>query len=156
MIQLGLLHKINDNVELYANANRFGWSGFKNTTITFDNGLADTVVDNNWNDSWFVALGMGYQYNTQWKFRCGVAYDWTPTPAAAVSPRAPNNDRWNVGAGFSYQHGKNWKIDFGYQYIKFTKVTIALADGNNIPRGTLDANLDLYANVFMTQVNYSF
>lgn len=156
MLQLGLLHKLNDKVELYANANRFGWSSFKDTHITYDNGLAETVVDNGWNDSWFVALGMGYQYNEQWKFRFGGAYDWTPTPANTVSPRAPNNDRWNIGTGFTYQYNANWKIDFGYQYIKFTKVTIALAGGNNVSRGTLNANLDLHADIFMSQVNYRF
>ena len=156
MLQFGLLHKLNDKVELYANANRFGWSSFKNTHIVYSNGLAETVVDNNWHDSWFAAVGIGYQYDPKLKLRAGMAYDWTPTPASAVSPRAPNNDRWNVGLGLSYELDKNWKFDAGYQYIKFKKVTIALQGGNNIPRGTLDANLDLHAHIFMAQINRRF
>lgn len=156
MLQLGLLHKFDDKYELYANANLSGWSAFKDTHITYGNGLAETVVDNGWNDSWYLAVGMGYQYSEKVKLRAGVAYDWTPTPAATVSPRAPNNDRYYIGTGASYQYSPSTKIDFGYQYIKFTEVTIALAGGNNIPRGTLDANVNLYANVFMIQFNHKF
>lgn len=156
MLQFGLMHQLNDKLELYANANRFGWSDFTDTHVTYDNGLTETVVDNNWNDSWFVALGMGYQYDEKIKFRAGGAYDWTPTPADTVSPRAPNNDRWNLGVGMSYAMDDHWKIDIGYQFIKFTEITIALADGNNIPRGTLDGNVNLYAHVFMVQMNYTF
>lgn len=156
MFQIGVLHKLNEDFELYGNANRFGWSAFTDTTVTYGNGLADTVVDNNWHDSWFVAIGMGYQYNQDIKLRTGFAYDWNPTPADAVSPRAPNNDRWNVGLGMSYQYNENVKLDMGYQYIKFTPVTIDLEGGNNIPRGTLSADLDLYAHIFMAQLNYTF
>lgn len=156
MLQLGLLHKFNEKYELYANAKLSGWSAFKDTHITYDNGLPETVVDNDWNDSWYLAVGLGYQYSEKIKLRTGIAYDWTPTPAAAVSPRAPNNDRYYVGFGASYQYSPSTKIDFGYQYIKFSEVTIALAGGNNIPRGTLDAKVNLYANVFMLQFNYKF
>ena len=156
MLQFGILHKLNSKLELYANANYFEWSAFKDTRVKFSNGLADTVVDNNWNDSWYVAVGMGYQYSDKLQLRWGGAYDWTPTPADAVSPRAPNNDRWYLSLGFSYEPSKKWKIDFGYQFAKFKDVKIALRDGNNIPRGTLDADFELYANIFMTQLNYKF
>jgi len=156
MLQFGLLHQMNEKLELYANASRFGWSVFKNTHIKYSNGLQETVVDNNWNDSWFAALGLGYQYTAKLKFRAGMAYDWSPTPADSVSPRAPNGDRWNIGLGLSYALDKDWKLDFGYQYIQFNKVMIALKDGDNIPRGTLDANLDLHANIFMVQINKRF
>ena len=156
MLQFGLLHKLGPKLELYANANYFGWSDFRDTHVQYTNGLADTVVDNDWDDSWYVALGMGYQYSEKLKFRWGGAYDWTPTPADAVSPRAPNDDRWYLSLGFSYEPSKKWKIDFGYQYAKFKDVKIALRGGNNIPRGTLDADFELYANIFMTQLNYKF
>ncbi|MGK0398819.1 MAG: long-chain fatty acid transport protein [Gammaproteobacteria bacterium] len=156
MLQLGLLHKLNETYELYANANLSGWSAFKDTHITYDNGLPETVVDNDWSDSWYLAVGMGYQYSEKVKLRTGMAYDWTPTPSAAVSPRAPNNDRYNIGLGASYQYSPATKIDFGYQYIKFTEVTIALAGGNNVPRGTLNGKINLYANVFMLQMNHQF
>jgi len=156
MLQFGLLHKLNETYELYANANLSGWSAFKDTHITYDNGLPETVVDNDWSDSWYFAVGMGYQYSEKVKLRTGMAYDWTPTPSAAVSPRAPNNDRYNIGLGASYQYSPATKIDFGYQYIKFTEVTIALAGGNNVPRGTLNGKINLYANVFMLQMNHQF
>ena len=156
LLQLGLLHQLDDKVEIYANAKLTGWHVFEDTHITYSNGLPETVVDNGWNNSWFAALGMGYTYSDTIKLRMGAAYDWSPTPADTVSPRAPNNDRMYIGTGFSYQYNKHIKLDFGYEYIKFKEVTIALAGGNNVSRGTLDGKVNLYANVFMGQINYQF
>ena len=157
MLQIGIIHKPeNSNWEFYGNANLTGWSAFKDTHITFSNGFPDVIVDNDWDDSWFLGLGLGYQYSEKLKLRAGIAYDWSPTPAAAASPRAPNNDRMYSSLGASYMPNDEWKIDFGYMYLKFQEVHINLAGGNNVPRGTLKADMDLYANVFMFQLNRKF
>jgi long-chain fatty acid transport protein len=156
MLQIGLLHKLSEKWEMYGNANLTGWHAFKDTRISFDYGFPDVAVSNSWNDSWFIAIGAGYQWNEKLKLRAGMAYDWSPTPAAAVSPRAPNNDRMYAATGFSYQANEKWKVDFGYLYILFQEVHVDLAGGNNIPRGTLKGDLNLYANVFMLSFNRSF
>ena len=156
MLQMGLLHKVTDKLELYANANLTGWTAFKDTYINFNNGFPTVVVDNGWDDSWYVGIGVGYQWDEKLKLRTGVAYDWTPTPADVVSPRAPNHDRMYAAAGMTYQVNPNWKLDAGYLFILFEEVHVRLAGGNNIPRGTLSGDINLYANVFMFQVNHSF
>jgi long-chain fatty acid transport protein len=156
MLQFGLLHKLSEKWELYGNANLTGWHAFKDTHITFSNGFPDVTVDNDWDDSWYVALGAGYQWSDKIKLRAGFAYDWSPTPEPAVSPRAPNNDRLYGAFGMSYQMDEAWKFDFGYMYILFREAHIRLADGNNTPRGTLNGDLDLYANVFTFQLNHKF
>jgi long-chain fatty acid transport protein len=156
MLQVGLLHKLTDKLELYANANLTGWSVFKDTHIRFNNGLPDVVVDNGWEDSWYVGIGAGYQWNDRLKLRTGVAYDWTPTPAPTVSPRAPNHDRMYAALGLSYQASPAWKLDAGYLFILFEEVHVRLAGGNNVSRGTLSGDINLYANVFMFQANHRF
>ena len=157
MLQIGLVHQLgNSKWELYGNANLTGWSAFKDTRILFDNGFPTVVVDNGWDDSWFVGLGAGYQYSETIKLRGGIAYDWTPTPADTVSPRAPNNDRMYASVGLSFTPTDDWKFDFGYMYLEFKEVEIALAGGDNAPRGTLYAGLDLYSNVVMFQLNKRF
>lgn len=153
MLQVGVLHKITDKVELYGNANLFGWSAFKDTQIEFNNGFPDVIVDNGWDDSWWLALGAGYQYSEKLKLRTGVAYDWSPTPSNTVSPRAPNDDRMYAALGLSYVMSKKWKFDAGYLFILFEEAEVRLAGGNNAPRGDLSGDLNLYANVFMFQIN---
>lgn len=69
MLQLGLLHKLDEKVEFYANANLSGWKAFKDTHITYDNGLPETIVDNGWNNSWYLATGLGYQFSDKIKIR---------------------------------------------------------------------------------------
>jgi long-chain fatty acid transport protein len=156
MLQFGLAHKLNDKWELYGNANYFGWSAFKDTHIRFSSGFPDVVVDNDWDNSWWLAVGGAYQLNDKVKLRAGIAYDWSPTPAAAVSPRAPNNDRMYAGFGMTYRPNADWKFDAGYLFILFEQAHVRLAGGNNAPRGTLSGDLDLYANVFMFQVSKTF
>jgi len=156
MLQFGVKHMINDNLELYGSANLTGWHAFKDTVINFSNHFPTTTVDNNWDDSWYVAIGAGYQLSQTLKVRAGVAYDWSPTPAPAVSPRAPNNDRMYAGLGLTYHPNANWKFDAGYMYLRFQQVHVNLAGGNNAPRGTLRGDMDLYANVFMFQLNHKF
>ncbi len=156
MLQFGVKHMLNDNLELYGSANLTGWHAFKDTVITFSNRFPTSTVDNNWDDSWYVAVGAGYQLSQTLKVRAGVAYDWSPTPAPAVSPRAPNNDRMYAGLGLTYQHDANWKFDAGYMYLRFRQVHVNLEGGNNAPRGTLSGDMDLYANVFMFQLNHKF
>jgi long-chain fatty acid transport protein len=156
MLQFGIKHSINDKLELYGNANLTGWHAFKDTVIRYSNGFPGSTVDNDWDDSWYVAVGAGYQLTDTLKVRAGVAYDWTPTPAPAVSPRAPNNDRMYGGLGLTYQRSEHWKFDAGYMFIRFQQAHVRLAGGNNLPRGTLSGDLDLYANVFMFQLNHKF
>lgn len=148
---LGVSHKLDDQWEVYGNASLIQWSRFKSTRIIYDNGLPDTVVDNNWNDSWYLAVGAGYQITPELQLRTGIAYDWTPTPVSVRNPRAPNGDRVYVGAGFTYQVNEALKLDFAYGHCFFEDAPIALGGGNNTPRGTLNGVSKIDADIVMAQ-----
>ncbi|MDB5571861.1 MAG: hypothetical protein JWN93_3044 [Hyphomicrobiales bacterium] len=148
---LGLAHQATERLELYASAMQIGWSRFRSTRVEYSNGFPTTVVDNNWNNSWYVAAGAGYQATPEVKIRTGVAYDWTPTETSVRNPRAPNADRVYAGMGFTYQSDPSWKFDLSYAHCFFADAPIALAGGNNLPRGTLNGNIKIDANILMAQ-----
>lgn len=148
---IGVAHQMTDKLELYGSAMLIGWSRFKDTTVQFSNNFPTVVVDNNWNNSWYLAVGAGYQVTSAVKVRTGIAYDWTPTVTGVRNPRAPNADRVYAGAGFTYQTASTWKLDFSYAHCFFEDAKIALAGGNNIPRGTLNGVAKIDANIFMAQ-----
>lgn len=149
----GISQQVGDKLELYAAGQLVGWHFFHDTVVTYDNGLPETVVDNDWHDSWYVAGGIGYQATRTFKLRAGAAYDWTPTQDNVRNPRAPNADRIYVGVGATYgPEGAAWKLDVAYGHCFFKDATIDLAGGNNAPRGTLYGISKIDANILMAQV----
>lgn len=148
----GISQRVTPAFDLYGSAVLVGWHLFRDTRVSYSNGLPMTIVDNDWHDSWYVAAGAGYRLNDAVQLRSGIAYDWTPTPHAVRNPRAPNADRIYAGAGLTYQASETWKIDVAYNHCFFKDAPIDLAGGNNIPRGTLDGVDRIDANIFMAQV----
>lgn len=148
----GIAQTVTPKLDLYASAQLVGWHFFRDTRVTYDNGLPETVVDNNWHDSWYVAGGFGYRASDAVQLRAGIAYDWTPTPDRVRNPRAPNADRIYAGAGATYQpRDSGWKVDVAYGHTFFKDAPIDLAGGNNLPRGTLHGISKIDANIFMAQ-----
>ena len=151
----GLAHQATKELELYGSAMLVGWSRFRTTRVEYSNGFPTTTVDNNWNNSWYVAAGLGYQVTREVKVRTGIAYDWTPTPDNVRNPRAPNVNRVYAGLGFTYQSDPSWKFDLSYAHCFFQDAPIALEGGNNLPRGTLNGNIKIDANILMAQFTFN-
>ena len=148
----GIAFKATPSIDLYANATLVGWHLFRNTTITYSNGLPATVVDNNWHDSWYLAIGAAWRASAAWQLRTGIAHDQTPTQDNVRNPRAPNADRVYAGIGATYRRGANWKLDFAYNHCFFDNAVINLAGGDNLPRGTLYGISEIDANILMAQL----
>ena len=148
----GVSQAVTPKLDLYASAQLVGWHFFRDTRVTYDNGLPETVVDNNWHDSWYVAGGAGFRPSETLQLRAGIAYDWTPTPDRVRNPRAPNADRIYAGVGATYEPSESgWKVDVAYGHTFFKDAPIDLAGGNNTPRGTLHGISQIDANIFMAQ-----
>lgn len=155
LVSAGIAYKASDKFDLYGNATLVGWHLFRNTIVSYSNGLPTTVVDNGWHDSWYVAVGAGWQASKAWKLRTGISYDWTPTQDAVRNPRAPNADRIYAGVGATWQRSEKWKVDVAYNHCFFNDAIINLAGGNNLPRGTLYGVSKIDANIFMAQVTFN-
>jgi long-chain fatty acid transport protein len=152
---LGVAHQVDDRLELYGSAALIGWSRFKDTILSYGNNLPTTIVDNDWNDSWYLAVGGSYWASKTLQLRTGIAYDWTPTPDNVRNPRAPNGDRIYAGVGFTYKPNDKWKLDLAYNHCFFADAPINLAGGNNIPRGTLSGISKIDADILMAQVTFN-
>lgn len=148
----GISQRLTPELDLYGSATLVGWHLFRDTRVSYDNGLPMTVVDNGWHDSWYLAVGTGYRASEKVQLRAGIAYDWTPTQDRVRNPRAPNGDRVYAGTGLTYQRTTLWKLDVAYNHCFFKDAPIDLSGGNNVPRGTLHGISKIDANIFMAQV----
>lgn len=137
------------------------WSLFKELDIPSANGT-NTLIEENWQDSWSFNIGVSYDYTPELTFRAGYVYDQTPIRSAEYrTPRIPDSNRNAFGLGFSYRPSSQLSVDFGYMYISFddasTDNTINLLPVSGLVTDTL--RLDYSGsrdNLVGIQASYKF
>jgi long-chain fatty acid transport protein len=109
------------------------WSTFHELRVQFANPgtQPDSVTDENWKDTLFLALGATCHPEGAWTYRLGVALDKSPVPDATRTPRIPDADRTWASAGVSYQFTKAFGVDAGYSHLFAKKSTVNLQSGSN-------------------------
>ena len=117
------------------------------------------MTDENWDDSWFFALGAAYKWNEKLTLRAGVAYDQTPVSDQYRTPRIPDEDRYWVSIGAGYQFTDSIRTDIGYSHIFANKAKLNLRDnltGSDAFRGNLTADYRAHVDVIALQTKITF
>jgi long-chain fatty acid transport protein len=135
------------------------WSRFEGLTIKFDNpAQPNSVTDDDWEDTWFFALGATWRPNEAWTLRGGVALDQDPVPDSRRTPRIPTGDRYWLSFGAGYQPFTNIAIDFGYTHVFMQDASIDLSasrPGNQF-RGNLAGRAEGEIDILALQVRWAF
>ena len=91
-----------DALRLSGTARWSKWSNFRSLDVRnldLAGDFGTTVVENNWDDTWFFSVGADYKLNGQWTVRGGVAYDQGPVENQYRMAVIPDTDRvWFSGA----------------------------------------------------------
>ena len=114
------------------------WSVFDQLTIKFDNpAQPDSVTEEEWQDTWFFALGTTFKATDELTLRAGIAYDQSPVegqvPHAAHPRRGPllAVARRRLAAALLARSRRS----FTYIDVEDTDVDLAASDtGNAVPR----------------------
>jgi long-chain fatty acid transport protein len=140
------------------------WSAFDELRLEFDDGSADAVQPEEWDDAYRFSLGASYRYNDAWTLRAGVAYDQSPVPGAdRRTPRIPDDSRTWVTVGASYRLSEAFSFDVAYAHIFIGEVPIrdtevttgALANGAPVG-STLDGEFDASVDILSAQIQWKF
>ena len=106
-------------------------------------------------NTWTLAAGLDYYYDENWTFRCGVAFDESPTHKPdRRTYRIPDSDRrWmSVGATYAVE---NWQFDAAYALL-LAKTSLATPDAT-VPGGAPTAKYkDTHSSILGVQVQYMF
>jgi long-chain fatty acid transport protein len=146
-LSFGVHHDLTERLALMAEAQWTDWSVFDQLTIKFDNpNQPDSVTEEEWEDTWFFALGTTYRATDEITLRAGVAYDQSPVKDKFRTPRIPDGDRrWlSFGAGWQPRDWIGLDASFTYIDVDDTDVRLAASDTGNEFRGNLDADYDTY------------
>ena len=118
-----------------------------------DNSIVSATQEN-WRNTWRVALGGVYKVNDSWKLKLGTAFDQSPVSSTYRTARLPDNDRLWLSCGGQYQLSKNDAVDFGYTHIFVKKSSIA--DNGGASMGLLQGEYKSDVNMFGIQYSRGF
>lgn len=136
VLTLSAYHDLNETIALLGSVVYTGWSSFNtiklnnvaapvinaNTTVTLSQ--VNSVTEQNYSDTWRVALGANYHVNDLWMLRVGGGYDQTPTNDTFRDVRLPDVSRWALSLGAHYQMRPAIGLDLGYTHL------FSATDGN--------------------------
>lgn len=155
----GFYHDITDQWAIMGTLERTGWSSFRDLTVKFSNpAQPDNVSENDWNDTWFGAMGVTYRPTAEWTLRIGGAWDEGASPNDKRTPRIPTDDRGWFAVGAGYRPLPNVQLDFGYAHVFFQDASINLsaAQSGNATRGNLSGDVETSADIISLQARLEF
>lgn len=123
------------------------WSKFDQLVIQYETGFpSDSVIPENWDNTWRYSVGTTYQMNEQVELRAGLVYDESGVTSDLYrSPRIPDENRIWVSLGMGYRLSETLKIDVGYVHIFVDDPVID--NPTHTPgewlKGTMDATVDI-------------
>jgi long-chain fatty acid transport protein len=85
------------------------------------------VLNLNWRDGWFYALGAEYAYSPALVLRAGVAYEVSPIEDRTRDILVPDSNRVFLGLGASYKYSEQIILDFAYSHIFFEDAPFCIA-----------------------------
>lgn len=135
------------------------WSEFEELRVEFDNpAQPDSFTEQEWNDSWFYALGATFKATDSLTFRAGVAYDQSPVKDGLRTPRIPDEDRYWLAFGASWQPRSWIGVDLGYTHIWVNDAELDLfaSDPGNAARGDLTAKYDVDIDIVTLGLRFVF
>lgn len=123
IVGLGAAWRVTPKLELLAQANYFHWSNFDKIDIK-SNGSTVTVEQQDYENSYSIALGFNYKLTDAIILRAGTQFDRSPVTDKHRSTRVPDGDRIWLSVGASYDVTDNISIDAAYAHIFVEDVKI--------------------------------
>jgi len=159
-VSLGVRQRLSPEWTVMGELDWTEWSVFEELRIEFDNAAqSDSVTDENWEDTWFAALGATYRpADTPWTFRAGVAYDQAPLGTGNRTPRIPDGDRYWLSAGASYQPTPWLSVSAAFTHIlvQDTELDLSTSDTGSTFRGNLTGNYENSVNIVTVSAKLRF
>ncbi len=171
-LTISYAHQLTDRLQLVAGSTWTQWSVFESFDVISTEstpGMIETLgglgegyighIEENWNDTVAVAVGINYQLNEDWLIRSGYANDQSPVSNEYRTARVPDNDREWISAGFNYRINQDLDVDFAFSYLFFedTQVTEYERElDGSVSQGSpeLKGQYSLDATAYSLQVNY--
>lgn len=134
-VSVSWMHELDEKWTITADWTYTEWSSFQELRVNYDNPLQpDTVEEEGWKNVSRFSLGLDWEYNEDWTFRAGIAYDESPIPdpdpatfGQAVAPgfefdasrtaRLPGADRRWIAFGATWKMNEHTEISAAWDHL---------------------------------------
>lgn len=130
------------------------WSRVKEIDLFFGPQQRLKSILTKYYDTYRLAAGLQYQYNSKLRLRAGLAKDQSPVSSRYRTARIPDNDRTWTSFGLGYRYNENWNIDAAYSFVHIRGSTVNESDATL--NHTLFAKYKSFAQLVGLQVGYRF
>ena len=126
LLEVGLSHKINEDMTIFLQADWEDWSVFSENTFGVDGSLGVTTVaelDRNFKDTWRVGVGLGFNRNDK-TYLIGTSYDSSPVSDSNRTFDLPLDEQFRI-SGAIIRHpkkGLNYALSASLLYFGEGKV----------------------------------
>ncbi len=113
MVMFSAYHELNAKWAVMGNLGWQDWSSFGKVDVSVS--PTSLTVDNDYNDTWHVALGAQYRHSPAWTFTGGVAYDSSAVDDDKRTVSVPMGEVWGFGMGAQYAINPNLTLGAAYE-----------------------------------------
>jgi long-chain fatty acid transport protein len=114
-VMVGVYQDLNEQWALMADVGWQQWSQFGAVEVGYNgNSLTKQL---HYNDTWHGALGAKYQYNRDWAFTTGAAYDSSAVDDKNRTVTLPMGEAYRFGLGTEWQMKKSLKLNLAYEFM---------------------------------------
>lgn len=156
ILSFSSFQSINSDWDIMGDITLTRWSRFKKLVIKYPNTvLADSRVEEKFEDTIKVALGSNYKYTDKLTFKFGAAFDDSPVQRKHRNLRIPDSDRYWLALGAKYKINKQFIVDAGYTHIFLKDAKVSEASLSR-PLQTVNADFKSSIDLFGVQATYNF
>ncbi len=157
---VGFNYDVSPNFSVQGEVARSTWSRFDELRVKLTTGAPDSITNEKWKDTTFIALG-GTCKVAAWTYRAGISHDTGAVDDAYRTPRIPDADRtWlSLGAGYAFSKAVTVDAAFSHLFIKDSNLgltTTASPTDPNLTRGNLSGTYKMAINIIGVNLKYSF
>jgi long-chain fatty acid transport protein len=156
VFSVGVTHGFTDEFRMMAEFEFIGWSTFESIDAFSRNTGITVSEEQNYDDTFMVAVGAEYDLSDRLTLRGGLAYDRTPSNDRDRTVRVPDADRYWVSVGASYEITERIGIDAAYTLVVFDETSVTLKQGTTPPAGSRVDYNDSMAHVVSVNTRFRF
>jgi long-chain fatty acid transport protein len=155
-LSLGIYHQITSRWSVMGSVEWTEWSLFNALSVTPTNGSSNTVIQEDWHNTWYAGIGTNYMVLDNVMLQSGFAFDQSPVTDSNRTTRVPDANHYDLGFGVQYQVLPSTTLQLAYLHvfspggnIDSTASTSALTPSGTIIGSYADSDNSVTAGVVM-------
>jgi long-chain fatty acid transport protein len=118
MVMFSANRNVNEKWSILGNIGWQNWSRFGMVDVGINSTDPRTLtVDNDYKDTWHVALGTQYHYSPLWTFTGGIAYDSSAVDSDKRTVTLPMAEAWRFALGTQYAIRSDLTLGVAYEFM---------------------------------------